>query len=66
MKHSKHLLGLLLSVLSLSNSIASGTDTLGRNYPAPQLKRISSDIIRLSADEMEGREQRTAKKSKKA
>ncbi len=56
MKHSKRLLGLLLSVLSLSNSIASGTDTLTRNYPVPQLKRISSDIIRLSADEMEGRE----------
>ncbi|MGR6088064.1 MAG: M20/M25/M40 family metallo-hydrolase [Arcticibacter sp.] len=56
MKHSKHLFSLLLSILSLSNSIASGTDTLTRNYPAPQLKRISSDIIRLSADEMEGRE----------
>lgn len=56
MKLRMPFLSLLLTGLFVSNSIASGSDTLVRPYPAPQVKRISTDIIRLSADEMEGRE----------
>ncbi|MFZ9943148.1 MAG: PA domain-containing protein, partial [Bacteroidia bacterium] len=56
MKISKTLFSLFLLGLFVSNSIASGIDTLVRPYPAPQIKRLSADIIRLSSDEMEGRE----------
>jgi len=41
-------------------SVFAGTDTLTKPYPSPELKRMSNDIVRLSADEMEGREPGTA------
>ena len=57
MKHLKQLLLLWIALgLSVSSQAISGTDTLTRPYSAPQVKRITTDIVTLSADEMEGRE----------
>ncbi|MFN5323324.1 MAG: M20/M25/M40 family metallo-hydrolase [Bacteroidota bacterium] len=60
MKPIKKLFFSLFVVLSLPFVVSANSDTLTRPYPAPQLKRMTNDIVRLSADDMEGREPGTA------